>query len=78
MNWLLNVRVSNIPVIYVMTHIGKFHLQCILLCPPLKKEGHIALHMSVGRSVGMSVSLNLVQLITQERFAPQASNLVGR
>ena len=50
--------------------------------PPLKKEGHIALHMSVGmsvgRSVGMSVSLNLVQLITQERFAPEASNLVGR
>ena len=26
--------------------------------------------------VGMSVSLNLVQLITQERFAPEASNLV--
>ena len=54
----------------------------IFLCPPLKKEGHIALHMSVGmsvgRSVGMSVSLNLVQLITQERFAPEASNLLGR
>ena len=33
---------------------------------------------SVGRSVGMSVSLNLVQLITQERFAPEAPNLVGR
>ena len=54
--------------------------------PPLKKEGHIALHMSVGMSVGryvgmsvgMSVSLNLVQLITQERFTPEASNLVGR
>ena len=45
--------------------------------PPLKKEGHIALHMSVGMSVDMSVSLNLVQLITQERFAPEASNLVG-
>ena len=28
--------------------------------------------------VGMSVSLNLVQLITQEGFAPEASNLVGR
>ena len=25
----------------------------------------------------MSVSLNLVQLITQERFAPEASNLIG-
>ena len=49
---------------------------------PSKKEGHIALHMSVGmsveRSVGMSVSLNLVQLITQGRFAPEASNLVRR
>ena len=32
----------------------------------------------VGRSVGMSVSLHLVQLITPERFAPEASNLVGR
>ena len=38
--------------------------------PPSKKEGHIALHMSV--------SLNLVQLITQECFALEASNLVGR
>ena len=25
------------------------------LCPPLKKEGHIALHMSVGMSVGRYV-----------------------
>ena len=32
----------------------------------------------VGRYVGMSVSLNLVQLITQERFAPEATNVVGR
>ena len=48
--------------------------QLLFLCAPSKKEGHIALHMSVG----MSVSLNLVQLITQERFAPEASNLVGR
>ena len=31
----------------------------------------------VGMYVGMSVALNLVQLITQERFAPEASNLVG-
>ena len=51
----------------------------ILLYAPLKKEGHIALHLSVCRSVGQSIcwyplSLNLVQLITQERFAPQASN----
>ena len=64
--------------------VGGIHifLQNIFIMPPLKKEGHIALHMSVGRyvsrSVGMSVSLNLVQLITQEGFAPEASNLVGR
>ena len=43
--------------------------------PPFQEEGaYIALHMSVG----MSVSLNLVQLITQERFAPETPNLVGR
>ena len=42
---------------------------------PLRKRwGDFALHMSVG----MSVSLNLVQLITQECFAQEASNLVGR
>ena len=46
--------------------------------PPFEKGGHIALHLSVGRYVGRSVSLNLVQLITQECFAPEASNLVGR
>ena len=50
----------------------------VILCPPLKKEGHIALHMYVGMSVGMSVALNLVQLITEECFAQEASNLVGR
>ena len=27
--------------------------------------------------VGLLVALNLVQLITPERFAPEASNLVG-
>ena len=52
------------------------------LCPLLEKEGHIALHMSVGMSVCMSVCitvyLNLVQLITQECFAQEASNLIGR
>ena len=26
-----------------------------LLCPPLKKRGHIVLHLSVGRSDGRSV-----------------------
>ena len=54
----------------------------IFIMPPFEKGGHIALHLSVGwlvgLYVGMSVSLNLVQLITQERFAPEASNLVGR
>ena len=49
--------------------------------PPFEKGGaycfaHVGRY--VGRSVGMSVSLNLVQLITQERFTPEASNLVGR
>ena len=42
------------------------------------KEGHIALHMLVGRMVCMFVSLNLVQLITPEHFAPEALFLVGR
>ena len=57
--------------------------------PPFEKGGaycfaHVGRYvgmsvgMSVGRSVGMSVALNLVQPITQERFAPEASNLVGR
>ena len=45
---------------------------------PFEKGGHIALHMSVRPSVGMSVSLNLVQLITHEDFTPETSNLVGR
>ena len=53
--------------------------------PPFEKGGaycvaHVGLSVrpSVRPSVGMSVSLNLVQLITEERFAPEASNLVGR
>ena len=33
---------------------------------------------SVRLSVCLSVCLNLMQLITQEGFAPEASNLVGR
>ena len=41
--------------------------------PPFEKGGHIALNMSVG----MSVSLNLVQLKTQVCFAQEVSNLVG-
>ena len=62
------------------------HKENNLIMPPFEKGGHIALHLSVGWSVGrsvglyvgMSVSLNFVQLITPERFAPKASNLVGR
>ena len=57
--------------------------------PPFEKGGaycfaHVGRYvgmsvgMSVGRSVGMSVALNLVQLVSQERFALEASNLVGR
>ena len=50
--------------------------------PSFDKEGHIVLDLSVGRyvgrNVGMPVSLHMVQLITQEGFAPEASNLVGR
>ena len=45
--------------------------------PPFEKGGAYCF-AHVGRYVGMSVALNLVQLITQERFAPEASNLVGR
>ena len=49
---------------------------CIFMSP-LKNEGYIALHMSV-LYVGMSVSLNFVQLITLERFAPEASTCFVR
>ena len=75
------VHVVNIHVHYYYIFLYRKH-KISFLCPPLKKEGHIALHMTVGRyvgrSVGMSVALNLVQLITQECFAPETSNLVGR
>ena len=57
----------------------------LFLCPLRRRRGILrctcrsVCRRSVGMSVvGMSVSLNLVQLITQERFAPEASNLVGR
>ena len=46
--------------------------------PLLKRRAYyicIILHKSVGRYV---ISLNRFQLITQERFAPEAPNLVGR
>ena len=62
------------PVLYVLGKGGISVLQTALFMPPLKKEGHIALHMSVG----MSVSLNLVQLITKECFAQETSDLVGQ
>ena len=44
--------------------------------PPFE-EGGAYCFAHVSRSVGMLVSLNLVQLITQERFAPESANLVG-
>ena len=48
-----------------------------LIMPPFEKGGAYCF-AHVSRYVGRSVSLNLVQLITQEHFAPEASNLVGR
>ena len=42
------------------------------------KEGGAYCFAHVDRSVGMSVSPNLVQLITQECFVTEASNFVGR
>ena len=61
-------------MVRVCNHISNFYA-------PFEKGGaycfaHVGRY--VGLSVGMSVSLNLVQLITQERFAPEASNLVSR
>ena len=65
--------------VFVSLTCDKKNLNEFSLCPPFEEGGgHIALHMSVGMLVGMSISLNLVQLITQERFVPEASNLVGR
>ena len=53
---------------------------CTLYAPFEKGGAYCVAHvgLSVGPSVGFSVSLNLVQLITQEGYAPEASNLVGR
>ena len=42
----------------------------------LEKGGHIALHLSVGKNCAMSVYLNFVQLVTQEDFDQEASNLI--
>ena len=55
--------------------------QELIFMPPFEKGGAYCVApvgRSVCRSVGMSVALNLVQLITQEGFVPEASNLVGR
>ena len=48
-----------------------------MFMPPLEKGGAYCF-AHVGQYVGMSVSLNLVQLITQQHFAQEASNLVGK
>ena len=56
-----------------------FQIQPSYLWPLWKRRGILLCTCrSVGLYVGMSVSLNLVQLITQERFAQEASNLIGR
>ena len=60
---------------YRLWDMQKQYAQIFMPPSPSKKEGHIALYMSVGMSVSRS---NLVQLITQERFAPGVSNVVGR
>ena len=49
----------------------------LIFMPPFEEGGAYCV-AHVGRYVGMSVSLNIVQLITQQRFAPEASNLVRR
>ena len=51
-------------------------MACIFM--PSFEKGGAYCFAHVGRSVSMPVSLNLVQLITQEGFAHQPSNLVGR
>ena len=56
-------------------------LTCFIFMPPFEEGGAYCfahVRRSVCLSVGMSVSLKLVQLITREHFAPEASNLVGR
>ena len=57
------------------THIflGMLPLYVHIYYAPFKEGGAYCV-----AHVHLSVSLNLVQLITQERFAPQASNLVRR
>ena len=55
-------------------------LETDIFIPPFEKGGaYCVAHVgpSVGRSVCRSV-LTFLQLITQEGFAPEASNLVGR
>ena len=54
------VRVKIKPIIHMLGKGGGGHLsvlQTSILSPPLKKEGHIALHMSVGQSVRRYVGL---------------------
>ena len=85
-NSKFGVKLNKIPYSSTMGHISKrvrkiSNYYAPLLCPPPFEKGGAYCFAHVGRyvcrSVGMSVSLNLVQLITQERFATEASNLVG-
>ena len=56
---------------------NRFHINMIIM-PPLKKERHIALHMTDSWYVHRSVSLShLVQQITHEHSDPETSNVVG-
>ena len=60
---------------FLIYHLCVYHIVFKLkLFMPYFEEGGTYCFAHVGRSV----SLNLVQLITQERFDPEASNLVGR
>ena len=74
MNYDINkcFRISNINIYLVILFI---------IPPPLKRRAYCVAHVclsvgpSVRPSVGMSVALNLVQLITREHIAPETSNL---
>jgi hypothetical protein len=51
-------------------HRLEFRMGCLkadwLLCPPFEEEGHIALHLSVGRSVGRYVSWSVDQTMSTQ------------
>ena len=80
---LLLIRSGNFAssVISQIKVLKNLDLVLFIVMPPFEEGGaYCVAHVgrSVCRSVGMSGALNLVQLINPERFAPEASNLVGR